>query len=1167
MIRLISSALSARAAVLAGAILCSSACPTWAAEFVNQSTRQIPLAQEVDVAVVGGSTGAVAAAVRAAQAGAKVFLIAPQPYLGDDMTATLRLWLEPGEEPTSALAKRVFDDPLRRDSLIHADRYDFQYSADLPADPKHADTDPPQRLCDGLCSSAASQSVQYNGDVTILVELDAVKEIHGIRVIAFGRASSDPAAAFKVSGFTYSLESGAGEWSSPIWAEPAATTVIGNDLPYVIDAKLDGRKARRIKLQIKKADDCERILLGEIEIVGPPREEDVERLRAAFPAPRPMHVKEVLDDALLEAGVSFLYSSYPTDVIRDADGKIAGVVIANRAGRQVVLAKTVIDATDRAVVARLAGAAFSPYPSGLHRFQKVVIGGAVVEAPNISSRVIDPPFVGPFPNRAKTSSGVFPVIEYTFELLMENDGWASWAKADQTARTLIYHPEQQFVSDVLFEIPPDAIQGEATADGPWNGADAIPLDCFRPKGESGLWILGGCAGVSRQQAAALLRPCNLMAMGERVGMEAAKEASQREPIQSPRVVSTNAQDSAPYDVGELLSGVRPFLKWPSVMQERSGLPILGHYDVVVVGGGTGGAAAGIGAARQGAKTLVIEYLATLGGVGTAGAISSYYWGNRVGFTAEVNQGAAAWVIEQKSEWWRSELLKAGADIWMNCLGSGAVVDSGRVRGVVVVTPFGRGVVLADVVIDSTGNADIAAAAGAQTMYTDDTEPAVQGTGLPPRNLGGSYSNTDFTITDDTDVFDIWHVFVYAKKKYRDAFDQGRLLDSRERRRIVGEFTMTILDQMLERTYSDTICIAYSNFDTHGFTVDPYLELEHPEKRGFYVRIPYRCLIPRGLEGILVTGLGISAHRDAIPLIRMQADIQNQGFAAGTAAAWLAQRDWEVRRLDVRELQRFLVQVGNLPESVLAEDEMPPLPQARIEEAVENLKTDYRDAAVILAYPDVARPMLRQAYQAADQPEHRLIYAHVLAVLGDNLGLETLISAVNAYDAWDQGWNYVAMGQFGSALSRLDQLIVALGRTRDRRALPAILAKLRLLKPESEFSHHRAVALALEMIGDPKAAQPLAELLTTAGMSGYVHRTVQDAIRFDQESPGGTNQVKARRNSIVELSLARALFRCGDYGGVGEQILRAYAHDLRGHLARHAAAVLAAAGKAVELGEP
>ena len=120
--------------------------------------------------------------------------------------------------------------------------------------------------------------------------------------------------------------------------------------------------------------------------------------------------------------------------------------------------------------------------------------------------------------------------------------------------------------------------------------------------------------------------------------------------------------------------------------------------------------------------------------------------------------------------------------------------------------------------------------------------------------------------------------------------------------------------------------------------------------------------------------------------------------------------------------------------------------------------------------------------------------------------------------------------------------------------------MKSLTAESEFSHHRAVGLACELIGDARAAKPLLELLTKPNMSGYVHDSVEKARRLDQESPGGTNAVKTRRDSLRELALDRALFRCGDYGGVGRAVLIAYTHDLRGHFARHAKAVIEAAKK-------
>ena len=75
------------------------------------------------------------------------------------------------------------------------------------------------------------------------------------------------------------------------------------------------------------------------------------------------------------------------------------------------------------------------------------------------------------------------------------------------------------------------------------------------------------------------------------------------------------------------------------------------------------------------------------------------------------------------------------------------------------------------------------------------------------------------------------------------------------------------------------------------------------------------------------------------------------------------------------------------------------------------------------------------------------------------------------------------------------------------------------------------------------------------MAGHVHDTVAAAKTHDAQYERYLNAVHTRRESLRELFLARALYRLGDHNGVGAATLRAYATDLRGHLARHAQAVL------------
>jgi ribulose 1,5-bisphosphate synthetase/thiazole synthase len=1152
---------------------------------VAESARQIPVAYDVDVVVVGGSTGAVSAAVAAAQAGAKVFLAAPRAYLGEDVCSTLRLWIEEGEQPTSPLAQKIFapQGDAAPGAGVSADQIPFTYETSPASAAKHKDTNPPSLLSDDKWSKPETESVQYDGDVTITCDLGSVTDVKEATILPYIREGAD----FNAASVLISTSNDMSTWNDiatvacdrPLGAVAVASAPINDSVRYV-------------RFAVKRAAGATRLLIGEIRIVAPAP-------AGAKPAAsepwsrivKPMHVKRTLDQALLEAKVDFLYGCYATDLLRDGDGALCGIVMANRAGRQAVLAKVIIDATDRAWVARMAGATFRPYPAGPQEFKRVVIGGEPAGAGGMPT----PPLRGhasgagenmPSEQRAGhatpgSKGGVevrkvglsFPgagarheIYEYTLRLPMADGSWRLMAAANQAARDKTFHLGQVDAAETVFQVPPDSIKGEP------GGADC---GVYRPAGVPRLYVLGGCADVPRDAAAMLLRPVLLIDVGAKVGAAAAAEAKALPAIANAKVDKgvAGAKPAATGDTKELLSGLRPVGKPDRfVASPDRQVPVIATVDVVVIGGGTGGAPAGIGAGREGAKTLLVEYLYDLGGVATAGRIIKYYHGNRIGFTAEVDKGikemGAANEVVAKAEWWRAANRKASTEIWLGAMGVGAFVEGGMVKGAVVATPEGRGVVLAKTVIDSTGNADIAAAAGAQTDYTGADEPAVQGAGLPPLNLGAAYTNTDYTFADDTDVVDFWQLFVYAREKFKTAYDLGQLVDTRERRRIVGDITITPMDLILGRTWPDSVVYAKSNFDSHGFTVHPIFFAMPPGHEDYSAFVPLRAMLPKGFDGIVVTGLGVSAQRDAMPLIRMQPDVQNQGYAMGIAAAMVARSSATIRNFDQKGLQKQLVQIGCLPEQVLTDKDSLPMPREKIAEAVAALGQAAAETkagsskeelarrmalAVVFAQPETALPLLEKAYAAASDADAKLTYANVLALFGSKAGADTLLEKVKATTEFDKGWNYTGMGQFGRSVSALDQYMIALARTRDPRALEVILEKVAMLDATKEYSHHRACAVALETLGDPRAAKPLADLLAKPGMTGYATTTVGEAGRI--AGAGGGTETKPRNDSLRELVLARALYRCGDSGGIGRKILEQYAKDLRGHYARHAQAVL------------
>ncbi|MCF6311013.1 MAG: FAD-dependent oxidoreductase [Verrucomicrobiales bacterium] len=1118
---------------------------------ISESSRKIPLAYDVDVIVVGGTTRGVAAAVAAAEQGASVFLAASRPYLGVDMCATYRLWLEQGEVPNSPLGKAIFANasthqppaPLRPG-------LPFTYTSNIPASPKHAESKKNDRLSDGQRQSASSDSLQYDGDVTLIVDLGEKRDVARLVLTSFQRPRD-----FAIGEMGIAISDNREQWKK---------------LPSTVNKSIDGSgdstkdliasvnaTTRYIQLTLSQDKDSKRMLLAELHI------ED-----ASAPAPKnssvatknllkvttPMQVKGSLDTALLNAKVDFLYGSYLGDIIRDDQGQIAGITIVNRSGRQAVRAKVIIDATDRAVVARLAGAEFTSYPAGPQSFKRIVLGGEAgqdAQKLNVNFSIGDQ---------------IVEAYEYDLKLPMQDSSWASFAKADQQARNLSWQNNQFAAAEKLYQVPPDSLKARASQNDAWSGAEQINLDTLRPEKVAGIYVLGGCAAISREAAASLLRPLAGIDLGSLVGKAAAADAKKITlgKTNTLHVSGLPIAGAKKAVVGEMLQGLRsmPSLtKNTTINNPARGIPIIARYDTVVVGGGTGGAPAGVGAARGGAKTLVLEYLYGLGGVGTIGRISKYYHGNRVGFTAEIDKGVESydpgaksnkgWNIEHKMEWLRSEIVKAGGDVWFRTLGAGAIMDGDRCIGVIVATPHGRYAILANTVIDATGNAVIPASAGMETQAITGEHISVQGTGLPPMTPGESYLNSDWTFVDDDDVLDMWRIHVVGKRKYADAFDLGQLIDTRARRRIVGDLVISPMDIINNRTYPDIITVSKSNFDNHGFSSHSLFMITPPDKKGLTGNVPYRALMPKGKDGLLVTGLGMSAHGDAMPVMRMQADVQNQGYAAGKASAMAAENSTTIRHIDIKELQKHLVDQDIIPVNLLTTGDSYPISPAVMQDAIKTLGKDYQGIAIILTDPKVARPLLRKAWQNADKEDEKLRYAHVLGMLYDDAGASSLITAIEKSE-WDEGWNFRGMGQFGASTSPLDNLIIALGRTRDPAGLPCIIDKLKALTPESEFSHVRAISIALENYRSPAAAQPLAELLAKPGISGHVFLEINNVI---DRSPKSTVDNTTRNDSLRELLLIRALYRCGDYKGVAQKALQAYSNDLRGLYARHATSIL------------
>ncbi|RUQ32801.1 FAD-dependent oxidoreductase [Peribacillus cavernae] len=438
------------------------------------------------------------------------------------------------------------------------------------------------------------------------------------------------------------------------------------------------------------------------------------------------------------------------------------------------------------------------------------------------------------------------------------------------------------------------------------------------------------------------------------------------------------------------------------------MELFGKYDVVVVGAGITGVVASIRAARQGVKTLLVEGSGVLGGLVTGGRLTkpaglvnggiykelinraaenggadnqirSSKWGSYSGvFDAEVMQRVIIEVIEE-----------ANVEVLLHTQVTDVIRNSQQVKGIQIQTKSGTKLVLAKVVIDASGDGDVACLAKAQFLSGRSQDGLMQ-----PITSYFRVLNVDIpSVVQDfkEHIEDMWELNVPEKegatnedyvlnffaaglterienakkdgfnwivprdhmalkaglipgelninatrfhgngldertlsraeieirkqaynafdflKKYVRGFENSIFLEVapklgiRETRRIVGEYMLTKADVTNEARFEDAIGLSNCPIDIHEPDGEKLTIIDVGKGYG----IPFRCLIPKDVDGLLVAGRCISADDTAFGSTRNTPSCALTGEAAAVGAAYATKNGVLPREVPIKEIQREL----------------------------------------------------------------------------------------------------------------------------------------------------------------------------------------------------------------------------------------------------------------------
>ena len=134
---------------------------------------------------------------------------------------------------------------------------------------------------------------------------------------------------------------------------------------------------------------------------------------------------------------------------------------------------------------------------------------------------------------------------------------------------------------------------------------------------------------------------------------------------------------------------------------------------------------------------------------------------------------------------------------------------------------------------------------------------------------------------------------------------------RETRRIACEYTLSVQDLIDGVTFPDSIAVSGYGWDLPHPKKPSFQPLHGKTRKSEFTELPYRCLVPKGIDNLLAAGRCIGVERDVSGVMRVMGPCIAMGEAAGAAAALSIESSRPFREIDTDKLRAEIRSHGGI----------------------------------------------------------------------------------------------------------------------------------------------------------------------------------------------------------------------------------------------------------------